>query len=62
MCVKTHLLAVGSNEERPDYDYTDGLALHLYQLSDASRACAGGARPTKVKPGLLPVRRIRHKN
>ncbi len=34
------LLAVGSNEERPDYDYTDGLALHLYQLSDASRACA----------------------
>lgn len=34
------LLAIGSNSEKPDYDYTDGTTLHLYQLSDGTKtAC-----------------------
>lgn len=32
------LLAVGSNVERPDYDYTEGLSLHLYELTDQGEA------------------------
>ncbi len=35
------LLALGSNEERPDYDYARGVELHLYQLADGQEAaCA----------------------
>ncbi|WP_461361876.1 alpha-xylosidase [Candidatus Darwinibacter acetoxidans] len=32
------LLAIGANEDRPDYDYTKDLSLHLYQLQDGARA------------------------
>ena len=32
------LLPLGINEERPDYDYVQGLSLHLYQLSDGQKA------------------------
>ena len=32
------LLAKGSNETLPDYDYTEGLELHLYALSDGAEA------------------------
>jgi alpha-D-xyloside xylohydrolase len=30
------LLVLGSNKERPDYDYSAGVSFHLYQLSDGS--------------------------
>ena len=32
------LLAKGGNETLPDYDYTEGLELHLYALSDGAEA------------------------
>ncbi len=32
------LLAWGSNEKLPDYDYTEGLELHLYALADGAEA------------------------
>ncbi len=32
------LLAWGSNEKMPDYDYTEGLELHLYALADGAEA------------------------
>ena len=32
------LLAMGSNEKLPDYDYTEGLELHLYALKDGAEA------------------------
>ncbi len=32
------LLAWGGNEELPDYDYTEGLELHLYALADGEEA------------------------
>jgi alpha-D-xyloside xylohydrolase len=39
------LLAVGANEQRPDYDFADGVALHLFELED-------GAHQTQVIPTL----------
>ena len=32
------LLAVGNNGKLPDYDYTEGLELHLYALADGAEA------------------------
>lgn len=32
------LLALGAQEDRPDYDYAKGVSLHLYQLADDGRA------------------------
>jgi len=32
------LMAVGGNEKLPDYDYTEGLELHLYALADGGAA------------------------
>lgn len=32
------LLAMGSNKDLPDYDYTEGLELHLYALDDGAEA------------------------
>lgn len=32
------LLAMGGNEKLPDYDYTEGLELHLYALADGAEA------------------------
>lgn len=32
------LLAVGQNEQRPDYDYADGVRLHLFELQDGASA------------------------
>jgi alpha-D-xyloside xylohydrolase len=34
------LLAVGANKERPDYDYADGVELHLFALQDGCEATA----------------------
>ncbi len=35
------LLALGSNEKLPDYDYTEGVELHLYALADSAEAACG---------------------
>ncbi|GIQ63575.1 alpha-xylosidase [Paenibacillus cisolokensis] len=34
------LIAVGADELRPDYDYADGAALHLFELADGRTAVA----------------------
>ena len=34
------LLAVGANDQRPDYDYADGVELHLFALQDGCEATA----------------------
>ncbi|MGD0879844.1 MAG: alpha-xylosidase, partial [Anaerolineales bacterium] len=34
------VIAVGNNEERPDYDYADGATLRVYELEEGKRACA----------------------
>ncbi|MFC0216720.1 alpha-xylosidase [Paenibacillus chartarius] len=43
------LLAVGTNEQKPDYDYADGVTLHLFELEDGASAettvCSVGGKP-----------------
>ncbi|MFN2272417.1 MAG: alpha-xylosidase [Anaerolineae bacterium] len=34
------VIAVGSREDRPDYDYGDGITLRVYELTDGGRATA----------------------
>jgi alpha-D-xyloside xylohydrolase len=34
------LIAVGGNDQRPDYDYADDVALHLFELQDGATATA----------------------
>jgi len=34
------LIAIGNNDQRPDYDYADGVALHLFELGDGNTASA----------------------
>lgn len=34
------LIAVGANDQRPDYDYADGVTLHLFELEDGRTATA----------------------
>ncbi len=34
------LLAIGKNDQRPDYDYADGVALHLFELGEGAEASA----------------------
>jgi len=34
------VIAVGNNEERPDYDYLDGVTLQVYELEGRKRLCA----------------------
>ena len=46
------VIAVGSHEERPDYDYGDGVTLQAYELADGERVAivipsvAGGVDAT----------------
>jgi alpha-D-xyloside xylohydrolase len=39
------ILAVGANDQRPDYDFADGVCLHLFEVED-------GAHLTQVVPTL----------
>ena len=32
------VLPVGARADRPDYDYADGVVLHLYELTDGHRS------------------------
>ncbi|WP_159887591.1 alpha-xylosidase [Paenibacillus puerhi] len=34
------LIALGGNDQRPDYDYADGVTLHLFELEDGATATA----------------------
>ncbi len=43
------VIPVGAVEDRPDYDYADGVTLHVYQLAD------GASRTTRI-----PVADPRH--
>jgi len=48
------IIAVGSNNSRPDYDYVNGVTLQVYELEDGHEASAmvpnvsGGATPDLV--------------
>jgi alpha-D-xyloside xylohydrolase len=53
------VLAVGARTDRPDYEYADGVALHVYELTDGHRSVtrvpalggAGGASFTVTRVG-----------
>ena len=34
------LVAVGARDDRPDYDFTNGVTLHLFELADGAEAAA----------------------
>ena len=34
------VIAIGNNDERPDYDYADGVTLRVYELEDGKRVIA----------------------
>src|SRR4029079_4045396 len=34
------LLPIGANEQQPDYDYTDGVTLHIFEFQDGATAIA----------------------
>ena len=34
------LLALGARDDRPDYDYAEGVSLHAYELADGETATA----------------------
>ncbi|WP_407868190.1 alpha-xylosidase [Paenibacillus sp. P36] len=34
------LVAIGANDQKPDYDYADGVSLHLFELQDGASAAA----------------------
>lgn len=38
MCVITSLLALGNNDQRPDYAWHEGTAFHLFNLQDGHEA------------------------
>jgi alpha-D-xyloside xylohydrolase len=39
------LLALGSHDERPDYEYAEGVTLQLYELADGAQAVANIPSP-----------------
>jgi alpha-D-xyloside xylohydrolase len=43
------LLAVGARDDRPDYDFLDGLGLELFALADGAEASAVVHGPTGVE-------------
>ena len=38
MCARTRCSPVGARDDRPDYDYADGVTLELYALGDGETA------------------------
>lgn len=54
------LIAVGNNDQRPDYDYADGVTLHLFELADGQTAVS---RVHNVQGELeLQVTAVRNSN
>jgi hypothetical protein len=49
-------LAVGGNDTKPDYDFGDGVTLHLYELEDGKSATA--VVPTPGAKPSAPSRRL----
>ena len=57
------VLALGARTDRPDYEYADGVVLHLYQLADGHRSVtrvpalggAGGTSFTVTRVGRSVV-------
>lgn len=54
------LIALGANDQRPDYDYADGVTLHLFALDDG--ATAEAIIPTLDGTPALTVRATRRSN
>jgi alpha-D-xyloside xylohydrolase len=38
MARESSIIAVGANESKPDYDYADGVTLHVFELQDGYEA------------------------
>jgi alpha-D-xyloside xylohydrolase len=51
------VIAVGSRADRPDYDYGDGVTLHVYELADGARAAATIPSTTGDESATFEVRR-----
>jgi alpha-D-xyloside xylohydrolase len=51
------LLPIGANEQRPDYDYADGLTLHLFELEDGASAAAHVPTPEGAAGATFEARR-----
>jgi alpha-D-xyloside xylohydrolase len=65
------VLPVGANEDRPDYEYADGVTFHVFELADASSADEASAEKAPASAGVpapdgsvamtVPVRREGHR-
>jgi alpha-D-xyloside xylohydrolase len=51
------VLAVGANEDRPDYDYADGVTYHVFELEDTGTASASVPAPDGSVTMTVEVRR-----
>jgi alpha-D-xyloside xylohydrolase len=50
------MIAVGSSDQRPDYEYTQGVTLHLFELEEGAQAIAEVPTPLG-SPGLTVTAR-----
>lgn len=51
------LLPVGVNEQQPDYDYADGVTLHVFELQDGATTAAHVPTPAGAAGTTFKVRR-----
>jgi alpha-D-xyloside xylohydrolase len=51
------VLPVGANEQQPDYDYADGVTLHVFELEDGATATAQVPTPDGALGATFEVRR-----
>ncbi len=51
------MLAVGAVDDRPDYDYADGVTLHIYELADGSSASCRLVDPYGAHVGTVTASR-----
>ena len=51
------LLPIGANEQQPDYDYADGVTLHVFELEDGATATAHVPTPAGAAGTTFEVRR-----
>jgi alpha-D-xyloside xylohydrolase len=54
------VIAAGSRDDRPDYDYGDGVTLQVYELADGERAAAVIPSLTGDVDATFEVRREEH--
>jgi alpha-D-xyloside xylohydrolase len=52
------LLPIGSVDDRPDYDYPDGVTFRVYELADGTELTCAVSTPKGAEAVRLNVRRI----